>query len=114
MSDTPELVYLASPYSHVDPAVKQQRYEEVCKKAAQLMSAGYLVFCPIAHSHPIETLGMPDIKSGDWWLRQDFALLKHCDKMIVYMMDGWGESYGVKKEIEFASRNGIPIEFVGV
>lgn len=106
------LVYLATPYSHPDKSVKEQRYVEACKQAARLMEKGLLVFCPIAHSHPIETLGMPDIKSGDWWLRQDFAILQHCDELIVYRMDGWDKSYGVGKEIAYARDNMVPISFL--
>lgn len=109
-----KLVYLATPYSHPDPLVKEARYVEACRKAAELMTDGLLVFCPIAHSHPIETLGMPVIQSGDWWLRQDFAILKACDELIVYKMDGWDKSYGVGKEIEFAKEHNIPVTYLGV
>jgi Domain of unknown function (DUF1937) len=107
-----KLVYLATPYSHADEEVKERRFKEASTMAAQLMEAGYLVFCPIAHSHPIEYYGMPDLKSGDWWLRQDFAILKHCDILMVYEMPGWNISYGVKKEIEFAKEHGIPIKYI--
>lgn len=106
------LIYLASPYSAPTANKRTRRFKQVCKKAAELMSEGELVFCPIAHSHPIERIGMPDLKSGDWWLRQDFAILKNCDKLVVYRMDGWDKSYGVGKEIEFAEANSIPIEYI--
>ena len=65
--------YLASPYSVTWPVSKQsavtirdRRYRKVCRKAAQLMKEGKLIFCPIAHSHPIEVIGMGgEIQSGD-------------------------------------------------
>ena len=107
-----KLIYLATPYSHPDWEVKKQRYKEACVMAAKLMENGNLVFCPIAHSHPIETYGMPELKSGDWWLRQDFAILEHCDELVIYMMPGWDVSYGVNKEIEFARNKGIPIVYI--
>lgn len=114
-----QFVYLAGPYSAVgfvqDSAdakwLRNFRFIELNKKAAKLMEEGYLVFSPISHSHPIEADGMPKIMSGDWWLRQDFAVLKHVDKVIVYMLPGWEESYGVKKEVEYASDHSIPIEY---
>lgn len=114
-----QFVYLAGPYSAVgfhqesDSAkwLRNFRYVELNKKAAKLMEEGYLVFSPISHSHSIECDGMPKIKSGDWWLRQDFAVLKHVDKVIVYMLPGWEKSYGVKKEIEYAEQLGIPVEY---
>ena len=76
------------------------------------MEQGNLVFCPIAHSHPIETIGLPERKSGDWWLKQDFAVLEKCSKLLVYKMDGWEQSYGIAKEIEFAQQAGIPVEYI--
>lgn len=106
------LVYLASPYSAPTKNKRTRRFNQVCKKAAELMSQGNMVFCPIAHSHPIETIGMPEMQTGDWWLQQDFAVLKHCEKLVVYKMPGWDKSYGVGKEIEFAEANNIPVEYL--
>jgi hypothetical protein len=108
----PKLCYLASPYSHRYNYIRQRRFEDVSRKAAKLMEDGYLVFCPIAHSHPIEVLGLPRRMPGDWWLRQDFAVLKHCDELVVYKIKGWDKSYGVRKEIEFANKHKIPVSFL--
>lgn len=107
-----QLVYLATPYSHRYGYMRERRFLEASKMAAVLMEEGYKVFCPIAHSHPIETIGFPKLKSGDWWLKQDFAILKHCDKLIVYKMPGWDKSYGVGKEIKFAKKHKIPVEYL--
>lgn len=106
-----ELIYLASPYSKF-PKGRVQAFKEVCEKAAELMLDGHNVFCPIAHSHPIEDLGMADVHSGDFWLKQDFAVLSKCTGMFVYKMPSWEESYGVTKEIEFANKNNIPITYL--
>lgn len=116
-----QLVYLASPYSPVDKtltfdqerAMRRNRFVEVSRQAAKLMDQGFHVFCPIAHSHSIEEAGFPDDRrSGDWWLQQDFAILKHCDMLMVYKMPDWEKSYGIAKEIEFAKANGIPILYL--
>ena len=111
--------YLASPYSPVGdftPIVKnqlrKQRFEEVCEKAAELMLEGEKIFCPIAHSHPIEHVGMGEQQTGDFWLDQDLAILAHANKLKVFRMDGWDKSVGVKREIDFAVERGIPIEYV--
>lgn len=106
------LTYLASPYSHRYSYIRERRFKDVCKKAAQLMEQGEQVFCPIAHSHPIEVIGMQGRKAGDWWLKQDYAVLKACDKLIVYKIPGWDKSYGVKEEIKFAKKNKIKVEFL--
>lgn len=112
--------YLASPYSVTQPISPQQavvlrssRYRRVCKMAAKLMKEGKIIFCPIAHSHPIETIGMPgELQSGDFWLEQDFAILKHASELLVYKMDGWNKSKGVMREIEFAQEHGIPVNYI--
>lgn len=103
------MIYLASPYSHKNPAMKEARFHEVCKVAARFMEGGTTVFCPIAHSHPIEKHGMADIKDGDWWLKQDYDVLQHCSAVYVVTMPGWEKSYGIGKEIEFAKSKGIPV-----
>lgn len=106
------MIYLASPYTAPTAKERERRFITVCKKAAELMQSGEEVFCPIAHSHPIEKYGMSERQSGDWWLKQDFAVLEHCKKLVVYMMPGWDKSYGIKREIDFAELMGIPVEYV--
>lgn len=80
--------------------------------AADFMEHGVMVFCPIAHSHAIETEGMDSVKDGDFWLEQDFAILDRCDELWVYKMPGWEESYGVQKEMERAYKQSIPVAFI--
>jgi len=105
-------IYLASPYSHPDPAEKVKRYEHICRVAGKMMENGEQVFCPIAHSHPIEILGMTKIHDGDFWLKQDFAILKHAEMLVVCMMPGWSSSHGVNAEIKFAEQNNIPVAYI--
>lgn len=106
------LIYLASPYSKY-PGGRTAAYKEACRMAGLLMHQGYKVFCPIAHSHSIEMEAFPDNpQNGDWWLEQDFAVLKQCGGLFVYKMPGWEDSYGVQKEIEFAKIHGIPVEYL--
>jgi hypothetical protein len=103
--------YLASCYTHKDPAVRIARYEAACKAAAKLMLSGEVIFAPIPHSHPIEQ-HFPERMSGEWWMSQDLPILDKAGKLIVLMLDGWKESYGVAREIEYARDKGIPIEYL--
>ncbi len=109
-----DFVYLASPFSHKDPLVQKERYKQVARKAGELMLNGYIVFCPIAHTCPIETYGPPGLKSkdGDFWLRQDYAVLDMVDAVLVYKLPGWEESYGIREEINRAKRNGQPVRYL--
>jgi hypothetical protein len=109
------MIYLASPYSHPDAAVKEQRYVDVCRAAGVIMREGDTVFSPIAHSHPIEQ-HFPDGWVGDheFWLRQDFAVLRHCSRLVVLKLDGWEKSFGVAKEVELARACGIDVDYVSM
>ena len=104
------MIYLAQPYSHPDPAVRERRYEAACRATAALMRAGLIVFSPIAHSHPLTRYGLP----GDWqfWERYDRAHLEVCTCLAVLMLDGWKGSKGVQSEISIARQLGKPVIFI--
>ncbi|NLS96664.1 MAG: DUF1937 family protein [Planctomycetaceae bacterium] len=94
------MIYLASPYTHPDPKVREHRYQEACRCAAQLIRTGHHVLSPISHSHGIAQYGLP----GDWayWESLDRRFLEMCDEVGVLMLDGWKESNGVQAEIRIA------------
>jgi hypothetical protein len=100
--NNPDLVYLASPYTHVDPEVRETRFREVCALASSLMSRGIKVFSPIAHSHPILIHGRDCDPGWAHWKAFDLHMLAKCDVLLVYTLDGWEESTGVQAEIEEA------------
>lgn len=105
------LAYLACPYSHPDPAVRQARYEAVNRVAAKLMAEGMVIYSPISHTHSIALAGdLP--KDWAFWEKFDRAYLECSNKIIVLMLDGWQESKGVKAEIEIARTLGLPVEFL--
>lgn len=105
-------IYLASPYSHPDPKVREQRFEAACKAAAELMLAGAIVFCPIAHSHPI-SLRIPEHKQPHgFWMAQDLPLLARATGLAVLQIDGWLDSRGVQEEIDFAIKHQIPVKYI--
>ena len=59
------MIYLASPYSHPDPAVRKERFHAACQARAELIRAGWIVFSPIVHSHPLVEHGVPT--TWDFW-----------------------------------------------
>ena len=103
--------YLASPYTHADPAVREGRFRAACLVASKMMLVGEVTFSPIAHSHPIE-VESGVVSDGEFWKRQDEPYLMACTKLAVLMIPGWKESRGVQHEIDVATKRGIPIEYI--
>ena len=104
------MIYLASPYSHPDAAVRHARFLAVCETAATMMRAGLLVFSPIAHSHPIAEFGLP--KGWDFWEEYDMAFIEMCYECAVLCIDGWEESKGVQAEVELFRQAGKPVTHI--
>lgn len=104
------MIYLASPYSHPDRLVRERRFRETCRAAAELLSAGQAVFAPIVHGHPLVNHGVPT----DWpfWEQFDRDHLQRCDEVVVLMLDGWRESAGVAAEIRIAGELGKPVRYL--
>jgi hypothetical protein len=105
------MIYLATPYSHPDPAVMQARFERACDIAGGLMISGEIVFSPIAHTHPIAVrCELP--RGWDFWRNYDYAMLSRATKIVVVQMDGWRESKGIAGEVAIAAELGIPVEYI--
>lgn len=104
------MIYLASPYTHDDPAIMKERYEGVCRVAARLMKQGHYVYSPIAHSHGIAQYGLP--LGWEYWERISYAFLNLCKEIWVVTMPGWRHSIGVLAEIAHAEAQGKPVRYV--
>lgn len=104
------MLYLSSPYSHPDPAVRQSRYEAACRATATLMRHKLLVFSPIVYSHPlVADWGVED--THKWWLRFDAHILfTATSRLLVLQLDGWEESEGVANEIGMAEDHDLLIQ----
>jgi nucleoside 2-deoxyribosyltransferase len=102
------IAYLAAPYSHPDPEVKTQRLEAVAKAAAHLFSKGVWVFSPLTHNMTIDVHGI----HGNWqqWGEFDLEMMARCDTLLVLKLPGWEASKGVRDEIAYAKKIGLPIE----
>lgn len=101
------MIYLASPYSHVDQLVCEARFREVCLIASRLLRIGLMVYSPIAHTHPITMVSGGNLNL-DWkqWEQFDSWFIERCGALWVADMEGWRESVGVQAEIKLARRCG--------
>lgn len=100
----PLLTYLAVPYTHRDPAVKEARYVAATKAAAWLMENNdWNVLSPITHSHPLHTLGG---MRGDWdrWKKIDTEFIELSENFVLFRLPGWEESVGVTAERAIAKQ----------
>lgn len=104
------MIYIASPYSHPQPSVEQERYEKVKAYTTKLISEyKLLAFSPIVYGHQFRT----DIEgSFEQWADFDKYMIRHSSCMHVFKLPGWEESVGVTAEIELAVECGIPIHYV--
>ncbi|MBK9497327.1 MAG: DUF1937 family protein [Xanthomonadales bacterium] len=104
------MLYLAGPYSHPDPDVRQRRFVEHCIAAAKLADLDrWPIFSPIAHGHALcETGGLMRL-DHEFWMRQCLPFLRNADALIVLSSEGWRHSKGTQAEIEEAEACGIPV-----
>ena len=102
--------YLANPYQGTEEE-RHYRAEMTAKVCISLLRKGIPVLSPIVHNHAlIQSLGPFTLEERrQIFLTFDFNLLKHARSMIVLTLDGWKTSYGVQAEIEFCSKQQIPV-----
>ena len=101
-------IYVAGPYSAPIPKAIELNVMKACSMAAALLTQGWLVFCPHAHSHNIADFLSPDMRCNhEVWMRQDLYWLAKCDA--IFLLPGWQQSKGALLEYEFAAKRVIPI-----
>lgn len=108
-----ERIYLATPYTDPDPAIRRARFEAVTLAAGELMKRRHIVFSPITMGHPISE-ACADIP-GDfgYWGRSCLSYLDGwATRLVVLTLDGWEESLGVTAEIAAAVAAGLPVEYL--
>lgn len=95
------LWYLATPYTHKDTAVLDERARLATMMAAELIEGGLNVFSPIAAHHPASLHMMkPERVTHADWMGICYSVMDRCDGLIVSTMAGWWESKGVQLEIQ--------------
>lgn len=104
----PKYWYLATPYTKY-PLGVEEAFRESCRQAALLLQKNVMVFCPIAHSHPIALHGNMDTLDLVLWLTADRPLMEGAHGLIVCMLPTWEISSGIKAEMEYFSQAHKPI-----
>ncbi|HEX4861582.1 MAG TPA: DUF1937 family protein [Rhizomicrobium sp.] len=108
-----DIVYLACPYTHPDHRVREARFHAANRAAVQLIKQGRIVYSPITMTHPLDAeLAGESTMGSDYWVDFDIAFMEACSEMVVLMIDGWRESSGIKREIEYFERERKPIKYI--
>jgi hypothetical protein len=104
--------YLASPYSHPDPLVREERYLQNVRAYRYLFETEHLIlYSPIIHFHPLaQLLELP--KGFQYWQLVNEVMLKPADSLILLQLPGWEESVGLMCERELAQKMDKPIRYL--
>jgi nucleoside 2-deoxyribosyltransferase len=110
-SRTLKILYLACPYTDPDHLVRQERFNLATRAAASLIAKGHIVFSPITMTHPIDIVmaGEWNTLGSDFWVRFDQAFMERCDEFVLLTIDGWQNSSGIQRELEYFSAAGKPL-----
>ena len=103
-------IYLASPYTHEDPAVISGRYTQTMEFFVKKFREGHMIFSPIIHCHHAsKNYDLPG--DLDFWREYNLTMLRPTKELWVLKLPGWEESKGVTWETNEAKMLDIPIEF---
>lgn len=103
--------YLCTPYSRYKDGL-EAAWQAACLAAAALVRAKVPFYCPIAETHPIAVIGDLDPMDHEIWLACDKPKLDAAGGLLVCMMPGWSDSYGISVEIEAFQDAGKPIYYL--
>ncbi len=105
------MIYLASPYSHNNPAIEEARFRMTRVYVAGKVKQGLALFSPIVYCHQFaREFGYPG--DAKFWLDFNTRMMKAASMVEVLQLDGWRNSRGVAFEIDFAKELNIPVTFV--
>lgn len=81
-------------------AAETANFQLACIRAARLIEAGWLIFSPIAHSHPIHCAYAPFLarEEHELWYRLDHALIRTVPFRGIILAPEWGTSTGCVAE----------------
>lgn len=101
-------IYLAGPYSDPNADIREERFLILTRSAAYLMLAGFHVYSPITHNHPVVQTGL--LPAGwSYWEGHDLPMLQTSALLLVVNLPGVKYSKGVQGEKDNAKKWGIPI-----
>lgn len=99
------MIYLASPYSHPDPAIREVRYDAAVEACALIAGFGLHVFSPIVHWHEAaKRYKLPT--DAEFWRGYNKSMQSMCRTTGILRLTGWQESKGMQFEVNKADELG--------
>lgn len=103
-----DLYYFAHPYSCKNPdgtpnhAKEEANFNLCCQRSAELILAGYNIYSPICHSHPIHISRREFIEANEYkkWIDLDNLIIEKTDFKGIILAPGWASSMGCIAEYE--------------
>lgn len=98
--------YFAHPYTVKDKDGKnvhvgeQANFQQACMKTGELMKRGYMVYSPIAHTHPVHAISPEFIKNDEYklWVKLDELIIEKTKFSGIILAPNWETSSGCKAE----------------
>jgi hypothetical protein len=98
-------IYVAGPYSHPDPAVREGNTHAAMSAGFHLLEQGHAPFIPhLSHYFDVWAQQQGVDVPYETYMAWDAAYLSVCDGVLVL-----GHSPGVEKELAQAERLGLPV-----
>lgn len=104
-------LYLASPYTHPDEFVREERYLEALDALHWLLSNRQWAYSPIVHCHELaKRQDLP--KDFEFWGEFNHLMIRNSRGIVVLQSDGWEESRGVANETLYAKERGLAMFYM--
>lgn len=107
------LIYLTGPYSDPETEVREQRVR-VYQEALSFFSntaKNLCMYSPIVHWHGVPR-SFEFAHAFDYWLQQDFHMIRLSTAIWVMALPGWQKSYELSQELDYAQDLGKSILYV--
>jgi Domain of unknown function (DUF1937) len=104
-------IYLASPYSHPDPSVREARYQAALDATAFLTRCKYIVYSPIVHFHSVALKHKLPTDAKYWNFVND-AMIGKALSLYILRLDGYLYSKGVDDELMLAEDLELEIRYM--
>lgn len=96
------MIYLASPFSHPDPAVRRDRARLAHRCAAWGLKDNHMVFSPIAYTAIFRRANPILPADYESWKPLNEPMIEAAESLWLLAIDGWETNHGVAAELAFA------------